>query len=119
VVEFAGWQNGYGNVVQIQHSSGRETVYAHLSRIDVKKGQHIDQGAHLGAVGATGWATGPHLHFEFKVNGAHQDPMAIAKSSETLTIAPTSRAQFAQLAHGYESQLDAAATVSVSARYSE
>ncbi len=119
VVEFAGWQNGYGNVVQIKHSNERETVYAHLSRIDVKKGQHIEQGAHLGAVGATGWATGPHLHFEFKVNGAHQDPMAIAKSSETLTIAPTARAQFAQLAQGYESQLDAAATVSASARYSE
>ena len=119
VVEFAGWQNGYGNVVQIKHSNERETVYAHLSRIDVKKGQHIEQGAHVGAVGATGWATGPHLHFEFKVNGAHQDPMAIAKSSETLTLAPAARAQFAQLAQGFERQLDAAATVSASARYSE
>jgi len=85
----------------------------------VNKGQHLEQGAHIGAVGATGWATGPHLHFEFKVNGAHQDPMAIAKSSETLTIAPAARNQFAQLAQGYESRLDAVATGSASGRYSE
>jgi murein DD-endopeptidase MepM/ murein hydrolase activator NlpD len=119
VVEFAGRQNGYGNVVQIKHSQDRATVYAHLSRIDVKQGQHIEQGAHLGAVGATGWATGPHLHFEFKVNGVHQDPMAIAKSSETLTIAPAARAQFAQLAQSFRGQLDVAPTLAASARYSE
>jgi murein DD-endopeptidase MepM/ murein hydrolase activator NlpD len=119
VVEFAGRQNGYGNVVQIKHSNERETVYAHLSRIDVKVGQRIEQGLRIGAVGATGWATGPHLHFEFKVHGAHQDPIAIAKSSETLTIAPAARAQFAQLAQGAKEQLDVAATVAVSGRYVE
>lgn len=75
VVEFAGWQNGYGNIVQIKHSNDRSTIYAHLSRIDVRKGQRIDQGATLGAVGATGWATGPHLHFEFLVKGAQQNPL--------------------------------------------
>ena len=57
-VEFAGWQNGYGNVVQIKHSGDRATLYAHLSRIDVKKGQHIEQGAQVGAVGATGPSSG-------------------------------------------------------------
>ena len=119
VVEFAGWQNGYGNVVQIQHSKGRETVYAHLSRIDVKKGQHIEQGAHLGAVGATGWATGPHLHFEFKVSGAHQDPMAIARSSESLAIVPAAQATFAQLALDAQDQLGVAASLGASGRYSE
>ena len=54
-------------------------------------GQRIEQGERIGAVGATGWATGPHLHFEFKVNGAHQDPMAMAKASEALTIAPAAK----------------------------
>jgi murein DD-endopeptidase MepM/ murein hydrolase activator NlpD len=58
-VEFAGWQNGYGNVVKVQHGKERSTLYAHLSRIDVRKGQSIEQGQHVGAVGATGWATGP------------------------------------------------------------
>ena len=119
VVEFAGRQNGYGNVVQIRHSNNRATVYAHLSRIDVKLGQHIEQGAHIGAVGATGWATGPHLHFEFKVNGEHQDPMAIAKSSESLTIAPTAQAQFAQLARSTRGQLGVAATVGGTGDYVE
>jgi murein DD-endopeptidase MepM/ murein hydrolase activator NlpD len=66
VVDFAGWQNGYGNVVHVRHGADRLTVYAHLSRIDVRKGQRVDQGQHIGAVGATGWATGPHLHFEFR-----------------------------------------------------
>ena len=52
VIEFAGWQNGYGNVVEVKHSNDRSTTYAHLSRVDVRKGQHIDQGSVLGAVGA-------------------------------------------------------------------
>ena len=70
VVEFAGWQNGYGNVVFVKHdNTSHVTVYAHLSRIDVRVGQKLDQGDNLGAVGSTGWSTGPHLHFEFRVNG--------------------------------------------------
>ena len=71
VVTFSGWQNGYGNVVQVEHSGGRSTLYAHLSRIDARRGARIEQGQLIGAVGATGWATGPHLHFEFKLGG-HQ-----------------------------------------------
>jgi murein DD-endopeptidase MepM/ murein hydrolase activator NlpD len=71
VVHFAGRQNGYGNVVEVQHGNERSTLYAHLSRIDVRKGQRVEQGESLGAVGATGWATGPHLHFEFRVAGHH------------------------------------------------
>ena len=70
VVEFAGWQNGYGNVVQVRHGNERLTVYAHLSRIEVAKGQKVDQGAIIGAVGQTGWATGPHLHFEVKIDAS-------------------------------------------------
>ncbi len=71
---FSGWQKGYGNVVQVEHSGGRSTLYAHLSRIDARRGAEIEQGQLVGAVGATGWATGPHLHFEFKLNGKQVDP---------------------------------------------
>jgi murein DD-endopeptidase MepM/ murein hydrolase activator NlpD len=108
VVEFAGQQNGYGNVVQIKHANDRGTLYAHLSRIDVRQGQRIEQGVRIGAVGSTGWSTGPHLHFEFRVNGAHQDPLRIAKASETLTLPPASKAEFAALARSLQAQLDVA-----------
>jgi murein DD-endopeptidase MepM/ murein hydrolase activator NlpD len=108
VVEFAGVQNGYGNVVQIHHAGERSTLYGHLSRIDVKKGQRIDQGQRIGAVGATGWATGPHLHFEFRVNGQHRDPLAIAKASETIKLEPAQRPRFALLARSAQTQLQLA-----------
>lgn len=111
VVDFAGWQNGYGNVVQLKHGNDRSTIYAHLSRIDVTQGQRVDQGARLGAVGATGWATGPHLHFEFKVGGHNEDPMAIAKSSESVVIGPSAKADFTLLARTAKGQLELAQTL--------
>ncbi len=111
VVDFAGWQNGYGNVVKIQHGKERSTLYAHLSRIDVRKGQAIEQGQRLGAVGATGWATGPHLHFEFQVNGLHMNPLSLAKASDTVTVDNASRARFAELARSAKLQLDLAETL--------
>jgi len=74
VVDFAGVQNGFGNVVYVKHRNQHVTVYAHLNRIDVKKGQSVSQGQNIGTVGATGWATGPHLHFEVLVDGVPQDP---------------------------------------------
>ncbi len=111
LVEFAGWQNGYGNVVQIRHTNDRSTVYAHLSRIDVRKGQRIEQGQRIGAVGTTGWSTGPHLHFEFRVNGQHQDPLRIAKASEAVAIAPTAKTEFAAVARSLQVTLDVAETL--------
>ena len=111
VVEFAGWQNGYGNVVVVKHSGDRSTLYAHLSRIDVSKGQIVEQGSHLGAVGATGWATGPHLHFEFKVGGLQQDPSLIAGLTDTGTLAPAARIKFTLLAQSAQVQLNAAENV--------
>ncbi len=110
VVEFAGWQNGYGNVVQIRHGNDHTTLYAHLSRVDVAKGQRIEQGARIGAVGSTGWATGPHLHFEVKVKGEHKDPMVIAKASEAVVLSPGSRPLFEALAQGLRGQLQMAMT---------
>lgn len=112
VVEFAGWQNGYGNVVEIRHSNDRSTTYAHLSRVDVRKGQRIEQGASVGAVGSTGWATGPHLHFEFKVKGQQQNPLAMAKASEAVTISPAGKARFERLAAEARSELQVAASMS-------
>jgi murein DD-endopeptidase MepM/ murein hydrolase activator NlpD len=111
MVEFAGWQNGYGNVVQVRHGKERSTLYAHLSRMDVRKGQSVEQGERLGAVGSTGWATGPHLHFEFHVNGQHVDPMLVAKASEPLTIDSRTRTQFAELSQSAKAQLDLAETL--------
>jgi murein DD-endopeptidase MepM/ murein hydrolase activator NlpD len=111
VVEFAGRQGGYGNVVQVRHGNNRSTLYAHLSRIDVRTGQRVEQGARIGAVGSTGWSTGPHLHFEFRVNGDHQDPLRIAKASETMTLPAASRTEFAALARALQSQLDLADTL--------
>ncbi len=111
VVELAGQQNGYGNVIQIRHTNNRSTLYAHLSRIDVKKGQRIEQGQRIGAVGATGWATGPHLHFEFRVNGRHQDPLRIARASEAVAIVPGARAEFAALAQDRRLNLTLAQTL--------
>jgi murein DD-endopeptidase MepM/ murein hydrolase activator NlpD len=108
VVEFAGVQNGFGNVVMVKHGNKNLTVYAHLSRINVRGGQTISQGQNLGAVGQTGWATGPHLHFEFRVNGAHRDPLTIARQSESTPVAQASRAIFAKAAEQVRTQLASA-----------
>ena len=119
MVDFAGWQNGYGNVVEIRHSNLRSTVYAHMSRIDVRRGQRIEQGARLGTVGSTGWATGPHLHFEVKVAGVQQDPTIMAKASETIVLSAAAKAEFAQVARSVKSQLDVADSLARSGAYAE
>ena len=112
VVDFAGTQSGYGNIVIVKHRNQHVTAYAHLDRIDVKKGQTIAQGDLVGTVGSTGWATGPHLHFEFRVNGVHQDPMVIAKQSEAAApVAAAHRAAFKQMAANMRLQLNAAESV--------
>ncbi len=111
MVEFAGVQSGFGNVVFVKHRNNHVTVYAHLSRISVLKGQTGGQSEQLGAVGATGWATGPHLHFEFRVNGVHQDPLNIARQGEGRELAAGARQAFAQASLGMRAQLSAAALV--------
>ena len=119
VVEFAGRQGGYGNVVKVRHSNDRTTVYAHLSRIGVRQGARIEQGDTIGAVGSTGWATGPHLHFEFIVKGDHVNPIAVAQSSEANVVSAAARSEFGRLSVGLRQQLDAAYTSAQRADYAE
>lgn len=113
VVEFAGVQNGFGNVVMVRHNSSDVTVYAHLSRIDVRAGQGVNQGQRVGALGATGWVTGPHLHFEFRVNGVHQDPVQIARRSDARMLTAEAKPDFDRLARSMRAQLAAAASSTV------
>jgi murein DD-endopeptidase MepM/ murein hydrolase activator NlpD len=111
VVEFAGMQNGYGNVIIVKHQNQNETLYAHLSKIDVRVGQTVGQGDRIGAVGMTGWSTGPHLHFEFRVNGVHQDPLTVARQNDSQPVSPTAKASFTQLSSVMRQQLAAATSI--------
>jgi murein DD-endopeptidase MepM/ murein hydrolase activator NlpD len=79
VVEFAGRQGGYGNMVILRHDSRHTTVYAHLKAFGpgIRSGARVVQGATVGQVGQTGWATGPHLHYEFRVAGAARNPLSV------------------------------------------
>ena len=113
IVEFAGWQNGFGNVVIVKHNASDETLYAHLSRILVKPRQGVEQGQRIGAVGSTGWATGPHLHFEFRVRGAHQNPIDVARRSQAYSLSAAARPAFEQLARSMKAQLAAASLTTV------
>ena len=78
-VRFVGWKNGYGRVVEIDHGRGHSTLYAHMSRFGraAKVGAHVRQGDNIGFVGMTGLATAPHLHYEFRINGVHRDPLKV------------------------------------------
>lgn len=78
-VEFRGVKNGFGNVVILQHGGQYSTVYGHMSRFasGLSAGQRVRQGQLIGYVGSTGLATGPHLHYEFRLNGQHRDPLTV------------------------------------------
>lgn len=110
-VEFAGRMGGYGNVVQIDHGKGDTTLYAHLSRIDVHQGAIVERGQRIGAVGSTGWSTGPHLHFEFRERGVHRDPLEVARSraSQAVVLSAAARPDFERASLALRNQLAAAA----------
>ncbi len=76
-VIFAGWKNGYGNVVLVEHVGPVVTLYAHQEELHVSTGYRIDIGEVLGKCGSTGWSTGPHLHFEVRTGGEPKDPMIV------------------------------------------
>ncbi|GGC14977.1 hypothetical protein GCM10007205_24860 [Oxalicibacterium flavum] len=90
VIDFVGTQRGYGNVVTIKHWNNYSTLYAHMSRFvsGMRKGTKVSQGQVIGYVGSTGWATGPHLHYEFRVNNVARDPMSIdVPNAQPLNVA--------------------------------
>jgi murein DD-endopeptidase MepM/ murein hydrolase activator NlpD len=97
VVERAGWSSGYGRFILLRHVNGYETAYGHLSRIAAATtvGATVRQGQVIGYVGHTGDATGPHLHFEIRINGHFVDPLSV-KLPRDKTIPPQSQQQFAQ-----------------------
>jgi murein DD-endopeptidase MepM/ murein hydrolase activator NlpD len=99
VVASAGVHGGYGNAVEIRHGGAITTLYGHLSGFGagIRAGTHVRQGDVIGYVGSTGYATGPHLHYEFKISGIYQDPMKVALPKAGPVPAQL-RAQFEQVA---------------------
>ena len=106
-VEFAGVKGGYGNVVVLRHYGSYKTVYAHLSRFpgNVRRGVHVAQGDTIGYVGQTGWATGPHLHYEFQVGGQARNPRTLALPSAH-PVPAAQMAEFQSQAAALTAQLD-------------
>ena len=114
VVSFAGWQTGYGNVVEIQHDGKHSTLYAHLQNIGngLRSGVAVAQGDVLGTVGMTGWATGPHLHFELKVHDRNVNPVT-ASLPGAEPLPPAQLAAFREAANSLREQLALLERVSV------
>jgi murein DD-endopeptidase MepM/ murein hydrolase activator NlpD len=110
-VAFAGRKGGYGNVVIVDHGRGNRTLYAHLSRFAPKMrvGQRVNQGQVIGYVGSTGWATGPHLHYEFQVNGQTKDPLTVALPNAQ-PLPDAYRRHFQTQTSGWVAKLEALAT---------
>ncbi len=106
VVEFVGTQNGYGNFVVLKHWSNYSTAYGHMSRFasGLRRGQKVSQGDVIGYVGTTGWATGPHLHYEFRIGGHATDPMAL-KNLQQQPLTPGEMTRFkmaaAEMSHRF------------------
>lgn len=85
-VAAAGWQGGFGQTIRVHHPNGYETLYGHLSRILVHRGQHVTQGMHIGNVGMTGLATGPHLDYRMQKNGVFVNPLtAVSPPAEPVS----------------------------------
>ncbi|HEV8036772.1 M23 family metallopeptidase [Yoonia sp.] len=82
VITHAGWSSGYGRLIKIQHDFGIETRYAHLNAMDVRVGQRVSRGERIGAMGNSGRSTGPHLHYEVRVNGNPVNPMTYIRAGQ-------------------------------------
>ncbi|MBL8388131.1 MAG: peptidoglycan DD-metalloendopeptidase family protein [Hydrogenophaga sp.] len=111
VVTFAGRQGGYGNYVVIRHPDNAATAYAHLQRIEVRVGQRVQQAQNIGAVGSTGTATGPNLHFEYLVKGQRTNPTRIVGAPSTSAPVVAQVPAFQREAKAMREQLGMAASV--------
>ncbi len=113
VIKFKGYRNGYGKTVEVDHGSGYETLFAHMSRYakHLKKGKRIRQGELIGYVGSTGLASGPHLHYEFHHNGKVKNPLTIKFPSTLTKIAASERTNFKKHASTLLAQLAEGTTV--------
>lgn len=102
-----GWDGGYGNRIELKHGGAYTTLYAHLSRFarGLRVGSYVEQGQIIGYVGSTGLATGPHLHYEFRVRGVHQDPLRYKFPGAQPLPAPE-RAAFLRQASVWMERLD-------------
>lgn len=87
VVGRAGWVGSYGNLVEINHAGGYQTRYAHMHKIHVRSGQRIRRGTIIGQVGSTGRSTGPHLHYEVRLNGKALDPSPFMRAAPQVRTA--------------------------------
>jgi murein DD-endopeptidase MepM/ murein hydrolase activator NlpD len=105
-IDFIGQQRGYGNVVVVKHDARHMTLYAHLHQFadGLEPGATVRQGEVIGTVGQTGWATGPHLHFEFHIDGQHVDPMAVVAQEPVRALAGEERTRFNALAGQYRAR---------------
>jgi murein DD-endopeptidase MepM/ murein hydrolase activator NlpD len=105
-IKFIGRQNGYGNVIIVQHNARYQTLYAHLNDFaqGLEQGSRVLQGDVIGTVGMTGWSTGPHLHFEFHIDGEHVDPMAAIEQSPVRLLQGDEKARFAEVAAQFRSR---------------
>lgn len=105
-ITFAGKKNGYGRVVIIQHGQRYSTLYAHMHRIKkgVRAGKRVQQGQVIGTVGSSGLATGPHLHYEFRIDGVHRNPLKV-KFPEARPLPRTLMARFRNQTSGHLTQL--------------
>jgi murein DD-endopeptidase MepM/ murein hydrolase activator NlpD len=106
-VEFIGKQGGYGNLIVLKHQGQYSTAYGHLSSFakGLRAGSKVRQGDIIGYVGMTGLATGPHLHYEFRVAGAQRDPLRVAMPA-AFPIAPEYKSEFFRTAHSFASTLN-------------
>lgn len=116
-VEFIGRKGGYGNVLMLRHGANVETVYGHLSRFQngLTTGSKVRQGQIIAFVGMTGLATAPHLHYEFRVNGIHQNPVTVALP-RALPLSPKALTAFRRTATPMVAQLDTLSTPRVARR---
>jgi len=107
IVSLVGKQNSYGNVIMVNHQGRYTTVYGHLSRFakGLHQGQRVAQGDVIGYVGMTGWATGPHLHYEFRVNGQQHDPLRVALP-DAKPVDSTYLAEFQPVANDFVARLN-------------